>query len=239
MKPYWAKRRAKFRGFCNHLYSWALLRYTPMHGARLKKYFLAHPVERLHVGCGLLLLKGWCNVLYETGQEYGVYKNIDGAGWLNYDLLRSWPWAPGSLAVIAGSHFIEHLDLNDGLAFCREAYKALRPTGIIRLSCPDLETYAVKYLKQDRQFFQDEEIRKACAFQAAETPSQIFAAKAYDCGGAHQWFHDFSSLKNILERAGFAQIRRVKRLEGLTPDLEKLEPPQREIETVYVEAVKA
>ena len=42
----------------------------------------------------------------------------------------------------------------------------------------------------------------------------------------------------VLERAGFVNVRKVKRLEGRTPNLEELELSQREIETVYVEADK-
>ena len=158
---------------------------------------------------------------------------------MNYNLLKPWPWPRNSISVIAGSHFIEHLDLNQCIKFCKEAFNVLKSGGTIRLSCPDLEIYALKYTSNDNGFFKHEEIKKACAFKAAETPSQIFAAKAYDSGGAHKWFHDFSSLKNVLERAGFGSVRKVGRLEGNTPDLELLEPAPREIETLYVEAIKS
>ena len=147
-------------------------------------------------------------------------------------------WHKNSVSFVAGSHFIEHLDLNQSVKFCKEAHNVLKSGGTIRLSCPDLEIYASKYISKDNAFFKNEEIKKACTFKTAETPSQIFAAKAYDSGGAHKWFHDFSSLKNVLERAGFTGIRKLKRLEGETPDLELLEPAQREIETLYVEANK-
>jgi hypothetical protein len=109
---------------------------------------------------------------------------------------------------------------------------------VIRFSCPDLETYARNYVHGNDQFFNNQEIKGACAYNDAQTPSQIFAAKAYDSNGAHKWFHDFSSLKNLLERSGFVNVRKVARLEGKTPDLELLELPQREIESVYVEAEK-
>ncbi len=215
-----------------------LLRYTPLGEKALRKYFSEQPVERLNVGCGLGLLNGWCNVLYERNQEYGRPKVIDGALFLNYNLLKPWPWPPGSVSYIAGAHFIEHLDLNLAIEFSREAFKVLKSGGVIRLSCPDLEIYARNFISSNAGFFEQEEIRKACTFQNAQTCSQIFAAKAYDSGGVHKWFHDFSSLKNVLERVGFINVRKLKRLEGKTPDLEQLEIPQRESETLYVEAVK-
>ena len=67
---------------------------------------------------------------------------------------------------------------------------------------------------------------------------EIFIAKAYDSGGSHKWFYDFDSLKHILESAGFTQVKKCGRLEGAVPDLEMIEPLGRELETLYVEAVK-
>ena len=142
------------------------------------------------------------------------------------------------MRFIAGAHFIEHLDLNHCIQFCKEALKVLKSGGIIRLSCPDLEIYARNYIAGNKAFFEHEEIKRACVFQTAQTPSQIFAAKAYDSGGAHKWFHDFSSLQNALQQAGFKNVRKLTRLEGQMPDLELLELPGREVETLYVEAQK-
>ena len=234
----WRKRLYKIRGFFNYAYSLLLLRYTPLNYFRLKIFFKSYLVNRLHVGCGLELLDGWCNVLYERNMEYGQLKKVDGRDVLNYNLLKPWPWPENSVSFIAGGHFIEHLDLNQCIRFSKEAGRVLKSGGIIRLSCPDLEIYARNYIEGNKEFFKNEEIRKACACKSAETPSQIFAAKAYDSGGTHKWFHDYSSLKSVLQRVGFVNIRKVNRLEGQTPDLEKLELPQREIETVYIEAGK-
>ena len=139
---------------------------------------------------------------------------------------------------MAGSHIIEHLDLNHGIKLVAQAYRSLKNGGVIRLSCPDLETYARHYLDHDEVFFNHPLIREWCAFKTSQTHGQIFIAKAYDSGGAHKWFYDYDSLKDILERAGFVDIKRVGRLQGVTPDLQVLEPAGRELETVYVEAIK-
>ena len=234
----WQKRIFKMRGFLNYISSLALLRYSSLNDTYLKKFFALNPVERLHVGCGLGVFKGWCNVLYERNQEYGVPRKVNGAWRLNYNLLKPWPWPKNSVSFIAGAHFIEHLDLNHCIRFSQEAFKVLKPGGVIRLSCPDLETYARNYIDGNKSFYENKEIKRACVFKAAETPSQIFAAKAYDSGGAHKWFHDFSSLESVLRRSGYVNIRKCSRLEGKTPDLDLLELSEREIETVYVEAEK-
>jgi predicted SAM-dependent methyltransferase len=234
----WKKRLRKLRGQAVNLYSLCLLRYTGLRRRMLMEFFHKHPVQRLHVGCGETLLPGWCNIFYDRKQEYGKLKKINGVETINFNLLRPWPWPENSVKFIAGAHFIEHLDLNKCLQFCEQAYKVLKPGGVLRLSCPDLEAYACAYVQNDKSFYQHPQIIEGCAFKSAQTFSQIFAAKAYDCGVAHRWFHDASSLINVLQRCGFVNTVKVKRLQGKTPDLEKLELVQREIQTVYVEAEK-
>lgn len=153
-------------------------------------------------------------------------------------MTKPWPIYDSSIQFIAGSHFIEHLDLNKGIAIVKESYRVLKSGGTIRLSCPDLEIYAKNYIEGNKSFFENDLIKEWCAFSQAETYGEIFAAKAYDSGGSHKWFYDFYSLKHILELAGFEQVKKCERLEGKTPNLENIELPQRELETVYVEAIK-
>ena len=114
----------------------------------------------------------------------------------------------------------------------------MKPGGVIRLSCPDLEIYINNYTENNMSFFKNKLIREWCAFSQAETPGEILAAKAYDSGGAHKWFYDFDSLKHTLELSGFRDVKKCQRLEGDTPGLDSIELPERELETVYVEAKK-
>lgn len=234
----WVKRKAKFQGLWNQFCSLIFLRHTRLNARLLRRQITGKGIDRIHVGCGNVLLKGWLNVLYEKRQVYGRLQQDNGALRLNYNLLNPWPIESNSIHFIAGSHFIEHLDLNDGLRFLGEAFRVLRAGGVIRLSCPDLEIYANHYVKRDKTFFEHKLIREWCTFQKAETPGEIFIAKAYDSGGSHKWFYDFDSLRHILELSGFRQIRRCGRLEGAVPELELIELPDRELETIYAEAVK-
>jgi len=234
----WKKRIMKIRGLALQVYSYLLLRYTKWNFLWLQKNIASRNVDKLHVGCGLVLLDGWLNILYEPKQEYGRVKKESGKLLLNYNLLKKWPVNDSSISFIAGSHFIEHLDLNHGITFLKESFRVVKPGGTIRISCPDLETYAKNYVEGNVAFFQNELIREWCTFSQAETPGEMLAAKAYDSGGSHKWFYDFDSLKHILELAGFQDVQKCQRLEGKVPDLEDIELPMREIETVYVEATK-
>ena len=233
-----AKRIAKLKGFCNQVYSFLSLRYTRLNTRLLYGQTRRLKIERLHVGCGTVLLKGWLNIAFERREEYGKIKTVDGTLYLNYNLLKRWPFDENSVECIAASHFIEHLDLNAGMEFTKKCFRFLKPNGVLRLSCPNLELYAKNYVERNRHFFENPLIREWCCFKNAATPGEIFIAKAYDSGGSHKWFYDFDSLKHILEAAGFKEIRKTTRLQGKTPDLEKLELPERELETVYVEGIK-
>jgi predicted SAM-dependent methyltransferase len=133
---------------------------------------------------------------------------------------------------------IEHLDLNGGILFFKEAYRVIKKGGVIRMSCPDLAIYASQYIKKNNDFFKNPLIREACTFKNAVTPGEIFIAKAYDSGGAHKWFYDFDSLKHVLELAGFSQVQKKERLNGSVPDIDQIEALAREIESLYIEAVR-
>jgi predicted SAM-dependent methyltransferase len=214
-----------------------VLRFSHFNDIFLNSFIRSKSVDKLHMGCGQVLLSGWCNIMYERGKEYGNPKMHNGARFLNYDLLAPWLWMENSIRNIAAAHFIEHLNLDQCLEFCAKAYKILSPGGVLRLSCPDLEIYARNYCAGNTTFFNDEKIKKYCFTRQARTKSQIFASKAYD-NGAHKWFHDFPSVRDVMERCGFSSIRKCNRLEGQTPDLQLLELPEREIESLYVEGKK-
>ncbi len=232
------KRVMKTRGFLNLASSALLLRYTRFNRTRLLKQLRKLRIDRLHVGCGKMIVRGWLNMTYEPRERYGEIRNMDGSLWLNYDVRKKLPFDDSSIQFIAGSHFIEHLDLNDGLDFFKEAFRVMKTNGIIRISCPDLGIYIHSYITKNQEFFNHPLIREACTFKNAATPGGILAAKAYDSGGSHKWFYDFETLKHSLEAAGFSHVKKVSLIEGQIPDLEKIELPAREIETLYVEAVK-
>ena len=238
MSHKWQKRKAKLTGFWNLAYSYATFRYSSWNRNHLQQKIRELNLKRLHLGCGTVLLKNWLNIQFDPREEYGTLKMKNGAWYLNFNLLKDWPIDPGTIDFIAASHFIEHLDLNNGIELVKKCHRALDKNGVLRLSCPDLERYARSYIQRSDDFLNHPKVREWCAFKQAQTPGEIFIAKAYDSGGSHKWFYDAESLKHILQLAGFTTVERKPRLGGLTPDLEQIELPDRELETVYVEGVK-
>ena len=232
------KRLIKARGFFWLAYSALCLRFTALNQFFLQRRIRRAKVDRLHVGCGHVIVSGWLNMSYEKREEYGRLKKKNNAFWLNYKLPNRLPFEDESIQYLAGSHFIEHLDLNEGMEFFKEAFRIMKRGGMIHISCPDLDIYVQNYVQRNRSFFEHPLIQEACTFKNAGTFGALFIAKAYDSGGAHRWFYDFESLKNVLERTGFEEVKKITRLNSQIPDMEKIELPEREIETLYVEAVK-
>src|SRR5206468_10832735 len=80
-------------------------------------------------------------------------------GWINADIARHpdkphlrmdatepWPFASGSAEAVNSEHMIEHLDPAAAPAYFREAFRVLRPGGVIRTSTPDLRGISEAYL---------------------------------------------------------------------------------------------
>lgn len=82
---------------------------------------------RLHIGCGPGRLEGWVNI------DRLPFASVDRVA----DVTRGIPFRDA--AAIYAEHFLEHLALDDAVAFLREAHRALAPGGHLRLSTPNLD----------------------------------------------------------------------------------------------------
>jgi hypothetical protein len=200
-------------------------------------------VERLHVGCGAIWVPGWLNIGMPRPrlQPYGTLRDRDGALVLSLDVSRGLPADDASVEHVYGSHFIEHLPLEEGLAFLAECHRVLRPGGLIRLTCPDLELWARKYLENDSAFL--EAYRQATAaarrrLPALRTRGQVMMSQLH--GWGHRWGYDAESLCEVLERSGFRDAKRRGYCDSELPDIERLElaDPVKLLETLCVEAVR-
>src|SRR4051812_18166835 len=85
-------------------------------------------IAKVHVGCGPKAhLKGWWNT------DLRSFPGVDQA----LDATQPWPWRD-QLTHVYSEHFLEHLELEQAVAFLVHAGNALKPGGRIRLSTPNL-----------------------------------------------------------------------------------------------------
>ena len=89
--------------------------------------FKKSPWHRLHVGCGKERLDGWLNV------DIQILPGVD----LVADASRG--LGLSELEAVFAEHFLEHLEVEDALAFLLDMHRSLRPDGVIRLSTPNLD----------------------------------------------------------------------------------------------------
>lgn len=152
--------------------------------------------ERLNMGCGTHYEPGWINA-----------DGADGAP-LRILLREGEPlqFEDGSLEVIFSEHFLEHITVLEAQWFLRESYRALKPGGLFRVSCPDLEVIA-RALTEPATFQAMRHVYGAVGDGDFSDPEDVVNHAFYGHGHRHLW--TFSHLGRELTKAGFTDVRRV------------------------------
>ena len=159
----------------------------------------ASPPQRLHVGCGQEAIPGWINV--DIRELPGVDQVVD--------VTRGLPFS--DLEAIYAEHFLEHLSLEEGLAFLRECRRALAGSGVLRLSTPNLDwVYATHY--RLGRWTTDREALTDC----------MQLNRAFR-GWGHQFLYNARALEAALSAAGFSRVSYHRYGESDRPDLVRLE----------------
>lgn len=69
-------------------------------------------------------------------------------GWKNHDIevdiTKPLPYADNSLEQVLIEHGLEHVSCAEGFRFLREAYRILRPGGVLRVCVPELDRLSLK-----------------------------------------------------------------------------------------------
>jgi len=159
--------------------------------------------ERLHLACGNNVLEGWANIDFKSNGKV--------IGW---DLTRDLPVRSDSIELIFCEHFIEHITLKQAKALLVDCYRCLRPLGILRLSTPSLKKIVEEYQLGRTSEWHDVGWNPA-------TPCQMINEGLRLWG--HQFVYDERELKQLLQEAGFSEIRQVAWRESTIPCLNKLE----------------
>jgi len=175
----------------------------------------------VNLGCGYRPLAGWVNVDAARGFADVVC-----------DVRVGLPFREASCRAILSEHLIEHLTREEGIRLVNECYRVLEPGGVLRISTPDAEKFLRAYATDDPFLFSP-------AFpEPIETPLDRInlMMRAH---GHHLWAYDEASLGRLLQQAGFEQIVRQAYDLSLSADLAGTDHPDREFESLYLEARKS
>jgi predicted SAM-dependent methyltransferase len=171
---------------------------------------------RLHLGCGPTHLEGWVNVdLVSTGPD------------LAWDLSRPVPFPDGSVDAIFHEHLLEHLPLPAAIGFLDECHRLLRPGGVLRIGVPDFGRYARDYSASRTLIERARPGRPTALMALAEI---VFCYE-------HASMWDEETMLSLLHEVGFDTAA----AKGFGDSAIQPAPdrPWRELETLYVEAVRA
>lgn len=97
--------------------------------------------NKIHYGCGNKLLKGWLNVDL-CPRKKGNYI------FLSCNLICPHPFPDNWFEFGFAEDFIEHLSQGDSIIFLSEAYRTLKPEGVLRLSFPGLEGVLKRHYRE-------------------------------------------------------------------------------------------
>ena len=99
----------------------------------------------------------------------------------NRDVRLGLPFEDDTVDLIYASHFLEYLTYDQGVAFMKECYRAMKQDGVMRLLVHDAELLSQKYLERDLSFF--DEISDGVLPQTGKLWSVLFSnhSSIYDC----------------------------------------------------------
>lgn len=161
--------------------------------------------RRLHVGCGKNYFTGWINADIDPRAELIIF------------LEKKLPFPDNSLDRIYSEHVMEHVHYETGVFFLKQAYRTLKPGGVIRIAMPDLDDLIDGYQKDWRRF--DWVNWKEYAFIRTRAEMINIAFRWW----GHEHLYNQEEFARALTDAGFSKFDFVGHSQSKHDDLRNLE----------------
>lgn len=193
-----------------------------------------------------------------TGQRLERLSGLEGEIRV-HDLRKGIPAEAGTVDVVYHSHVLEHIDRDAIPGFLREVHRVLRPGGIHRIVCPDLERLTRRYLASLEAMSPDHDravapiieqsVRREAHGSSIQRPwrrrlENLLLGDARKRGETHQWMWDRLNLGSVLDEAGFHSVEVMSHERSNIPDWHEIGlergPDGGEYKpgSLYVEAVR-
>lgn len=148
---------------------------------------------KLHIGCGTLYKEDWINI--DNNSDNNI-KELD----INHDLSKGLPFGDESVDFIYNEHFIEHLSKEEGLQFLYECHRVLKIGGVIRISCPDLDSIIDGYINNN---WREQAWVKKYNYEWIESECQMLNLNLNQSPWGHKYVYNSKELISSLEKVGF------------------------------------
>jgi predicted SAM-dependent methyltransferase len=215
---------------------------------------------KLNLGCGSVRPLGWVNTdsslnaLLQRIPFIGKSMSkllgkvaYDSNNLVYMNLNKNWNYADNSVDIVYASHLFEHLCLQSANLFLSEAYRCLKPGGVIRIVVPDLYKIALKYLEEyNTNSIEDPTTFIMWAINMHRegqygTPS-FFKKIIYEMQGyphQHKYMYDAKSLSLKFKYHGFNNIHSLEYgISNYISDIKDVEGAKESYLSVYIEAKK-
>ncbi|MFT4803572.1 MAG: putative SAM-dependent methyltransferase [Psychroserpens sp.] len=172
---------------------------------------------------------GYAPVVFSENIKYG-------------DILKGLPNVDSeSCDAVFCSHVLEHLTLADCKIAISNTYKILKKDGVFRCIVPDLEAYALQYLKALKSDATEANhifLGRLMLHQKNKVKSvRDFMIQSLGNAG-HKYMWDKYSLKKELTEAGFSSVRLCKYNDSAIRAFESVENIERFSDAIAFEAIK-
>ena len=165
----------------------------------IKEYFSGASKRKLHVGCGENVLEGWLN----------CDLNPKKSSVLRFDATKRYPFDDGQFDYVFSEHFIEHIDYRQGLKMLSECCRVLKRGGKTRITTPNIVFLVDLYRKDktEQQLRYIEWATKNFIGYAPAARDVYVINNFFFCDWGHRFIYDLQSLTELMQRAGFVNIR--------------------------------
>jgi predicted SAM-dependent methyltransferase len=169
---------------------------------------------KLHLGCGTLYKENeWVNI--DNNSDNNI-KQLD----INCNFIEGIPFDNDSVDFIYHEHLIEHLDYDEGFAFMKECLRVLKPSGVMRVACPDLDDLIESYIKDN---WREKSWVKKYGFEWVPSKCYMINMCMNQSPWGHKYVYNKEDLFKRLKEAGFAQINEVKMNSSVHKDLKNID----------------
>jgi predicted SAM-dependent methyltransferase len=219
-----------------------------------------HPKNLINLGCGQTRPENWFNAdcsLNSFFQKFFIFRFIlvdilnrsayNSTNVVYINLNKRWKLSSESTDVIYASHVFEHLSSSKAKHFLGEAYRVLKPGGVIRLVVPDLYQLARSYV----QSYQDGKSEASDFFlywlnmhqEGAYSTDRNFLEKTLNLiqnyPHQHKYMYDALSLSKLMIEYGYTNFHESSYgLSSYIDEIQEVENTKEGVPSIYIEAIK-
>jgi predicted SAM-dependent methyltransferase len=213
----------------------------------------------LNLGCGQTRPQGWINtdsslnswlqnlpLFHKVAVQLFQRVNYDSSA--NYmDLRHHWKFSDNSVDIVYASHVFEHLNSSTAVLFLNEAYRVLKPGGIIRLVVPDLHQLAKIYIDEyksgnksaTRDFLYWMNLCRDNTYPKNKSIIVKIINFLQDYPHQHKYMYDFTSLSQILSDNKYTDLQQATYSQSkYIPEINQVEYTSEGVVSIYIEAKK-